>query len=1091
MRFSHRLLLNVSAIAMMTLAGPWLSLGLGQEAGSGGQTAPNGALPETRAPAAVVLPQSNAGLTPGSVPRLLQFSGVLRAPAQTPDSSIPKATPNNGAVLTFSLYEFQEGGAPLWSETQTIQTDGQGRYTVLLGATQPNGLPLDLFMSDQALWLSVQPETMVGEPARVLLVAVPYALKAADADTLGGLPASAFLLAGAATAAGARAMESNPKADSAAASQPAVGGTGTQDYIPIWTDSAGDLGNSVLYQSGTGSTAKVGINITTPATTLDVKGAATIRGALTLPAMGTATATTGYKSQPLDLAASVFNSSTSTAVKQTFQWQAEPVGNDTSTASGSLNLLYASGTATPAETGLSVQSNGVFTFASGQTFPGAGTITGVSAGTGLSGGGTSGAVTLSNTGLLGVVAGTGISSSGGQTPTIGINASVVPQLAAANIFTGNQTVNGNLSATQWVSGAGFEIGSNPFGYGNYANANAFLGFAGNSTMTGNYNTAIGLAALSSNAGGSQNTASGPGALYFNTTGTSNTASGLNALYANTTGNLNTATGYQALQANIAGYENMASGFNALGSNTTGSLNTATGSYSLNYNTTGSSNTALGYGAGPDASTPSLTNSTAIGANADVTQSNSLVLGSINGVNGATANTNVGIGTTAPAHTLDVHGTGNFTGLVNFASGQTFPGAGTITGVTAGTALTGGGTSGNVNLNVDTTKVVTGVVAGTDLTGGGTGGNVTLNVDTTKVPQLAAANTFTGAQTINNNVTIKATGATLTASGGTTGVSGSGSAYGMYGSGSGSTSDGVYGQGNYGVYGYGSSIGLYAYSTNSGSYGVYSQGVTVGVFGYGTNQVGVYGVGEGQSNTGHAYSYAGVWGDTASTSLDNPAILGTADTAPAGIFVNNSTTYDTLDAIALNSSSYPFSAFNDATGKGCIVDNLGDIDCSGNKNAVVPIDGGQHQVALSAIESPENWFEDFGSGKLSNGSAVVRLEPVFAQTVNTELEYHVFLTPNGDCKGLYISQKSPTSFEVRELGGGTSNVRFDYRIVALRKDFESIRLADHTHDFDSVKEMAKRHAGPQHNQGMPPALTPPPAPPKTPGTDVRFAPNGHE
>ena len=59
---------------------------------------------------------------------------------------------------------------------------------------------------------------------------------------------------------------------------------------------------------------------------------------------------------------------------------------------------------------------------------------------------------------------------------------------------------------------------------------------------------------------------------------------------------------------------------------------------------------------------------------------------------------------------------NANGTINFAKGQTFPGTGngTITGVTAGTGLTGGGTSGNVTLNVDTTKVVTGLIAGTGL-----------------------------------------------------------------------------------------------------------------------------------------------------------------------------------------------------------------------------------------------------------------------------------------------------------------------------------------------------------------------------------------
>ena len=88
------------------------------------------------------------------------------------------------------------------------------------------------------------------------------------------------------------------------------------------------------------------------------------------------------------------------------------------------------------------------------------------------------------------------------------------------------------------------------------------------------------------------------------------------------------------------------------------------------------------------------------------------------------------------------------------------GTGTITGVTAGTDLTGGGTSGTVTLNVDTTKVVTGVTAGTDLTGGGTGGVQTLNLDTTKVPQLGASNTFTGNQTVIGTFGVRGNGNNL-------------------------------------------------------------------------------------------------------------------------------------------------------------------------------------------------------------------------------------------------------------------------------------------------------------------------------------------
>src|SRR5271165_3911133 len=123
----------------------------------------------------------------------------------------------------------------------------------------------------------------------------------------------------------------------------AVSGSGTTDFIPIWTNST-TLGSSVLFQSGTGAKAKVGIGTTKPASTLDVKGGGTIRGLFSLPATGTATTTTGFNSQPINLAASVFNSTIGAAVNQNFQWQAAPVGNDTSTATGLLNLLYFPGT---------------------------------------------------------------------------------------------------------------------------------------------------------------------------------------------------------------------------------------------------------------------------------------------------------------------------------------------------------------------------------------------------------------------------------------------------------------------------------------------------------------------------------------------------------------------------------------------------------------------------------------------------------------------------------------------------------------------------------------------------------------------------
>jgi len=128
---------------------------------------------------------------------------------------------------------------------------------------------------------------------------------------------------------------------------------------------------------------------------------------------------------------------------------------------------------------------------------------------------------------------------------------------------------------------------------------------------------------------------------------------------------------------------------------------------------------------------------------------------------------------------------------------------------------------------------------------------------------------------------------------------------------------------------------------------------------------------------------------------------------------------------------------------------------------------------------KNWSEDAGSGQLSDGVAVIQLEPVFAQTVNTGVGYHVFLTPNGDCKGLYVTNKTADSFEVRELGGGKANVSFDYRIMARRKGYEDIRLADKTKQFeDALKEPQPRSGVTPIKPPQPPRLKAEPAKPST-------------
>jgi hypothetical protein len=90
--------------------------------------------------------------------------------------------------------------------------------------------------------------------------------------------------------------------------------------------------------------------------------------------------------------------------------------------------------------------------------------------------------------------------------------------------------------------------------------------------------------------------------------------------------------------------------------------------------------------------------------------------------------------------------------------------------------------------------------------------------------------------------------------------------------------------------------------------------------------------------------------------------------------------------------------------------------------------------LYCVESPESWFEDFGSGQLSNGSATIELEPGFAGVVKAD-EYHVFLTADGDCKGLYVSKKTPNSLTVHELRVARATRRLT---IGLRRNGKTSR-----------------------------------------------------
>jgi hypothetical protein len=551
--------------------------------------------------------------------------------------------------------------------------------------------------------------------------------------------------------------------------------------------------------------------------------------------------------------------------------------------------------------------------------------------------------------------------------------------------------------------------------------------------------------------------------------------------------------------------------------------------------------------------------------------------------------NVGIGTTAPAANLEVNGTATFDGLITFDAGQTFPGTGTITGITTSSPLTGSGTSGTVTLGLNTTALETtlnGVYArlgasnefqnaatfdsgligktgqgsgysavdgegsngstgvlgnsdtgtgvyGTSTSGSGgsfltTGGTkpalVATNSSTAGTMVGLAASGFTGIMATGTSEGIRATGtlagiaATATGGGGFA-VSGSGTngaigglfatddgtgpavdvvnsgtgtvmhpaggviafAGGPGGTGVFGTSNG--GNGGYGVWGvgdggvdsvshqasagvYGSSsgiegIGVAGIESGTGGYGVYAHvsgagdsvhKVPIGVYAVSDEGSGVEGFSMGQSQTYASRSGAvgGVWGDTAvSTSLGG--IVGSADNNRGGYFINNSATYATVAALnkSTGGSGLP-TAFRATTLGGSCGIGDGNLSCSGQMKMLATTGSGERTVETYAMHSPEDWMEDFGTGATQGGVGVVQIEAAFADTVSADASYHVFLTPNGDSKGLYVTAKTARGFEVREAGGGTASISFDYRIVAKSRGHEGQRLVDVTERVKAEK-----------------------------------------
>jgi hypothetical protein len=110
--------------------------------------------------------------------------------------------------------------------------------------------------------------------------------------------------------------------------------------------------------------------------------------------------------------------------------------------------------------------------------------------------------------------------------------------------------------------------------------------------------------------------------------------------------------------------------------------------------------------------------------------------------------------------------------------------------------------------------------------------------------------------------------------------------------------------------------------------------------------------------------------------------------------------------------------------------------NGAKSAAVSHPDGSHR-RLYCMESPESWFEDFGTGRLSGGCAAVAIDPDFAALVNLA-SYHVFLTQYDEHNDLAVSERTPSGFRVHAKNADASG-EFSWRVVAKRKDIAGPRL----------------------------------------------------
>ncbi len=244
--------------------------------------------------------------------------------------------------------------------------------------------------------------------------------------------------------------------------------------------------------------------------------------------------------------------------------------------------------------------------------------------------------------------------------------------------------------------------------------------------------------------------------------------------------------------------------------------------------------------------------------------------------------------------------------------------------------------------------------------------------------------------------------------------------------------GVYGTGTTGGGGTFTTAGTTAAASGVAGLATASSGTAHGVYGRSNAGVGVFGTTNAPYYTP---DLAGVVGE--STPSNNGAIGVYGRSSSDAVYAESSGNVNEFSALVAqgdNALTNLFAAFNIPNQSACYIDEYADLQCTGTVTAGMSSRVRQrsaqgHQVLTYSSQTSTETIEDFGTARTFDGSANVRISPDFQSVTERGAQYFVFLTPQGDTHGLYVSAKGPSGFEVHENERGRSNVAFDYRIVA--------------------------------------------------------------